>query len=75
MTNLTNAERVRRHRVRRRNHNMVEIRVWVRAKDKEAALAAVEPYKQRAAEYVQTCLGYGWDSEDKIPDWFRPRLE
>lgn len=74
MTKLTGAERVRAHRARRRNHGMVEIRVWVKAIDTEAALAAVEPFQRAAQRYMEICGSHGYEKDEDIPAWCRPRL-
>lgn len=71
MTKLTGAERVRAHRARRRNHGMVEIRVWVKAAEKEAALMAVAPFQRAAQRYMEACGSYGYERDDEIPDWHR----
>lgn len=71
MTKLTGAERVRAHRARRRNHGMVEIRVWVKAVDKEATLAAMKPFRVAASRYIEECTSHGWERDKDMPDWYR----
>lgn len=75
MDKLTGAERVRAHRARRRNHGMVEIRVWVKAADKNAALEAVKPFQQTARRYMEICGSHGYERDEDIPDWARSLLD
>lgn len=74
MEKKTGAERVRAHRARRRNHGMVEVRVWVKATDKEAALQALEPFRKTCRRYMEICGSHGYERVEDIPEWARWRF-
>lgn len=48
---------------------MVEIRVWVKATDKNAALEAVKPFQQTARRCMEICGSHGYEREEDIPEW------
>lgn len=72
MPKISGAERVRKHRARRKNFGIVEIRIWVKAEDKKAALDAVSLFKKAAQNHMARRLHY--DRDDDIPTWLRSLL-
>lgn len=72
MSNDSGAERVRKHRARRKQFGVIEIRIWVKSDDKQAALDAVAPYREAAQKHMNRRLGYQGPAD--IPKWLRPLI-
>lgn len=49
----TGASKVRRHRRKRREAGLVEIRAWVLDADRRAAVAALAPFRERCLQRLR----------------------